>query len=104
MSGTSIAERIGSLRPGPTPRRRRTLATLALALLAAAFPKPCHAFLPRVLPDEQLAGLPIIVVAHWPRIPMRRVQDPRLIGAMRTSLIVDRVLKGAIARGPHTLL
>jgi hypothetical protein len=82
------------------PRRLLALGLTALTVLLWAPPAAAIGE-PRVtVTDEELARMPLIVVARWPRA--KRIYHDR--GEGHTELIVERVLKGNISPGRQKLL
>ena len=84
----------------------RTTGTLVLALLVLS---PATAIPPNFMPDEEMARLPIVVVAKWDKkAPLRAHNlvegDVLLKLEGHTELIIERVIKGDIKPGKHKLL
>jgi hypothetical protein len=78
------------------------------AVSLAALPMRAAAIIPRSVPDEELAQMPIIVVARWPRGRVSRHDRTRenaiLQAEVHTVLVVERVIKGDISPGRYKLL
>src|ERR1043166_4916966 len=72
-----------------------------------------YALIPPYVSDPELAQKPIIVVAHWEKgtfdirpISPKTPQDNQLgpINIVRCKLVIERVIKGDITPGRHTLM